>query len=212
AWVAFDRAVKAVENFGVEGPVERWRELRDTIHQEVCEKGYDTVERTFTQAYGSSKLDAAVLMLPIVGFLPADDPRVVSTVEAIERELLQDGLVLRYRSEECEDGLPPGEGVFLLCSFWLADNYTRMGRELEARALFERFLALRDDVALLAEVYDPIPCKQLGKFPQAFTHVGLVNTAFNLTRRKHACAWRRASTCPPRASGLFSVVLRAHTR
>jgi GH15 family glucan-1,4-alpha-glucosidase len=148
-------------------------------------EGYHSAKRAFTQAYGSEELDAALLMIPLVGFLPPDDPRVLFTVEAIERELVQDGLVLRYRTGECEDGLPPGEGVFLLCSFWLADNYALMGREEEARALFERLLALRNDVGLLSEEYDPVARHLLGNFPQAFSHVGLVNTAFNLSASAH---------------------------
>lgn len=191
AWVAFDRAVKAVEDFGADGPVERWREIRDAIHEEVCAKGYDHDKRAFTQSYGSRVLDAALLLIPLVGFLPADDPRVVSTVAAIERELLQDGFVLRYRTDQCEDGLPGNEGAFLLCSFWLADNYMLLGREREAHALFERLLALRNDVGLLSEEYDPVTGHFLGNFPQAFSHVGLVNTAFNLAQRERAPAQQR---------------------
>ncbi len=193
AWVAFDRAVKAVEGFGVDGPLERWREIRDAIHEEVCAKGYDPTKRAFTQSYGSDALDAALLLIPLVGFLPPDDPRVLSTVEAIERELLQDGLVLRYRTDECEDGLPGSEGVFLICSFWLVDNYTLLGREREAHALFERLLALQNDVGLLSEEYDPATGHFLGNFPQAFSHVGLVNTAFNLAQRERAPALQRKS-------------------
>jgi GH15 family glucan-1,4-alpha-glucosidase len=191
AWVAFDRAVKAVEGFGAPGPVERWREIRIVIHQEVCAKGFDPQKRAFTQSYGSPCLDASLLMIPVVGFLPPGDPRVVGTVEAIERELMQDGFLLRYRTEESEDGLPPGEGVFLLCTFWLADNYALLGREEEARALFERLLALRNDIGLLSEEYDPVGRTLLGNFPQAFSHVGLVNTAFNLTPHQRAPARER---------------------
>jgi GH15 family glucan-1,4-alpha-glucosidase len=194
AWVAFDRAIKAVESFGADGPLERWRQIRATIHDEVCARGYHQDKQAFTQAYGSPALDAALLMAPIVGFLPPDDPRIVSTVAAIERELVQDGLVLRYRTHESDDGLPAGEGVFLLCSFWLADNYALMGREDEARALFERLLALRNDVGLLAEEYDPVARHMLGNFPQAFSHVGLINTAFNLTARQHGPAHDRETT------------------
>ncbi|MBA3457176.1 MAG: glycoside hydrolase family 15 protein, partial [Deltaproteobacteria bacterium] len=181
-WVAFDRAVKSIERFQLAGPLERWRTLRDTIHQEVCTKGFDTSKNAFTQAYGSPALDASLLLASLVGFLPATDPRMVGTVRAIERELLHEGLVMRYRTEQTDDGLPPGEGAFLACSFWLADNYALMGREAEARALFERLLSLRNDVGLLAEEYDPVARRLLGNFPQAFSHVGLVNTAFNLTR------------------------------
>ncbi len=191
AWVAFDRAVKAVERFGAEGPADRWRRIRSAIHHEVCTKGYDRTKRAFTQSYGSEALDAALLMIPLVGFLPPDDARMVSTVSAVERELLRDGFVLRYRTDQCEDGLPPGEGAFLLCSFWLADNYALMGRQQEAENLFERLLALRNDVGLLAEEYDPAAGRLLGNFPQAFSHVGLIITAYNLTRREHAPARAR---------------------
>ena len=188
AWVAFDRAVKSVERFGLEGPVDRWRGIRAAIHQEVCDRGFDAQKGAFTQAYDNTALDASLLMMPLVGFLPADDPRVVGTVRAIERGLSEDGLILRYRSEETEDGLPPGEGVFLPCSFWLADNYALVGRTAEARALFERLLSVRNDVGLLAEEYDPQARRLLGNFPQAFSHVGLVNTAYNLTRYPEAPA------------------------
>lgn len=194
AWVAFDRAVKAIEGFGAQGPIDRWREIRQAIHEEVCTKGYNPTKRAFTQAYGSETLDASLLMMPIVGFLPPNDPRVVSTVQAIERELVQDGFVLRYPSGEFEDGLPAGEGAFLLCTFWLADNYALMGRSQEARALFERLLALRNDVGLLSEECDPATGRLLGNFPQAFSHVGLINTAFNLVRHRHAAAWQRETT------------------
>ncbi|HXY91017.1 MAG TPA: glycoside hydrolase family 15 protein, partial [Acidimicrobiia bacterium] len=180
AWVAFDRTVKAIEEFGLDGPVDRWRDCRDMVHREVLEKGFDTDRNTFTQYYGSKALDASTLMIPLVGFLPPDDPRVAGTVEAIERELLVDGFVLRYDTAENVDGLPPGEGVFLPCSFWLADNLFLIGRERDGRALFERLLALGNDVGLFAEEYDPKAQRMLGNFPQAFTHVSLVNTACNL--------------------------------
>lgn len=181
AWVAFDRATKAVERFGLGGPVERWRALRAQIHDEVCRKGFDAQRGCFTQAYGSPKLDASLLMMPLVGFLPPTDPRVAGTIRAIEQELVHDGFVLRYRTDEVEDGLPPGEGAFLACTFWLADNYAMAGRMDEARRLFERLLSLRNDVGLLSEEYDPVAGRMLGNFPQAFSHVGLINTAFNLT-------------------------------
>ncbi len=180
AWVAFDRAVKTVEQKGVPGPVDRWRKLRDEIHADVCAHGYDANKRAFTQAYGSEHLDASLLLLPQVGFLPATDERVVGTVAAIERELMCEGFVQRYPTRG-QDGLPPGEGVFLACSFWLADCYALMHRKQEAEALYRRLLALRNDVGLLAEEYDPANGRQLGNFPQAFSHVGLVNTAYNLT-------------------------------
>jgi GH15 family glucan-1,4-alpha-glucosidase len=191
AWVAFDRAVKSIERWGLEGPIDHWRKMRDTIHAEVLARGYDAERRSFTQAYGSPHLDASLLMMPLVGFLPPNDPRMVGTVQAIERELMQDGLLLRYRPENDSDGLPPGEGVFLLCSFWLADNYALMGRRAEARALFERLLSLSNDVGLLAEQYDPINRRFLGNFPQAFSHVGVINTALNLTLPRHAPAEER---------------------
>jgi GH15 family glucan-1,4-alpha-glucosidase len=180
AWVAFDRAVKTLESTRLGGPLERWRQLRDEIHADVCRRGFDRTKRAFTQAYGSPHLDASLLLIPAVGFLPPDDPRVVGTVAAIERELVRDGLVMRYPTLG-QDGLPPGEGFFLACSFWLADCHALMQRTEEARRLYEHLLGLRNDVGLLAEEYDPAGGRQLGNFPQAFSHVGLVNTAFNLT-------------------------------
>jgi GH15 family glucan-1,4-alpha-glucosidase len=177
AWVAFDRAVKAVENFGLDGPLEHWRSVRDAIHAQVCKAGFDAQRNTFVQSYGSLHLDASLLLIPLVGFLPPDDPRVRGTVEAIERELVADGLVRRYSSASGVDGLPPGEGTFLPCSFWLADNLALLGRQKDAEALFERLLALRNDVGLLPEEYDPRERRMLGNFPQALTHVALVNTA-----------------------------------
>ena len=183
AWVAADRVVKGIETFGLQGDVDRWRRLRDRIHAEVCEKGYAPDRRAFTQYYGSKELDASLLMIPLVGFLPADDGRVRATVEAIERELCHNGFVLRYQTDEAGrvDGLPPGEGVFLPCTFWLADNYWLLGRHQEARRLFERLLALCNDVGLLSEEYDPQTKRLLGNFPQAFSHVSLINTARNLS-------------------------------
>ena len=183
AWVAADRAVKAVEDHNLDGPVERWRALRDEIRAEILEKGYDEERQTFTQYYGSSELDAALLMVPMVGFLPANDPRVRGTVAAIERELLQDGFVQRYTQipGDTVDGLPAGEGAFLACTFWLADNYALMGRHEEAREVFERLLALRNDVGLLSEEYDPRARRLVGNFPQAFSHVPLIDTARTLS-------------------------------
>jgi GH15 family glucan-1,4-alpha-glucosidase len=181
AWVAFDRAVRTVEGQALDGPVDRWRALRDEIHDEVCERGYDPKLGSFTQSYGSKELDASLLLLPLVGFLPAEDPRVRGTIEAVERELLQDGFVLRYRTrEDGVDGLPPGEGVFLPCSFWLANCYELLGRHDEAQELFERLLGLSNDLGLLSEEYDPKTKRLLGNFPQAFTHLALVTTAFNV--------------------------------
>jgi GH15 family glucan-1,4-alpha-glucosidase len=190
AWVAFDRAVKAVEQFGLEGPLDTWRATRDEIHREVCERGYDSDRNTFTQYYDSKTLDASTLMIALVGFLPATDPRVVGTVEAIQRELLVDGLVLRYDSQHGVDGLPPGEGVFLPCSFWLADNLSLMGRTDEGAALYERLTGLVNDVGLIAEEYDPASKRMLGNFPQAFTHVSLVNGAYNFDHTTGPAAHR----------------------
>jgi GH15 family glucan-1,4-alpha-glucosidase len=183
AWVAADRAVKAVEEFSLDGPARRWRALRDDIRAEIMTKGYDEKRQTFTQFYGSTELDAALLMMPLVGFLPADDERVRSTVAAIERDLLRDGFVQRYTQVPgaTVDGLPAGEGAFLACTFWLADNYALMGRRDEAREVFERLLSLRNDVGLLAEEYDPKARRLVGNFPQAFSHVPLIDTARNLS-------------------------------
>jgi GH15 family glucan-1,4-alpha-glucosidase len=194
AWVAFDRAVRTVERHRQDGPVERWRELRATVHREVCERGYDADRGAFTQSYGSRGLDAATLLIPVVGFLPPHDERVIGTVEAVQRELCRDGFVLRYDTREADDGLPPGEGAFLPCSFWLADALTLIGRDDEARALFDRLTGLANDVGLLSEEYDPRAERLVGNFPQAFSHVGLVNTAMNLDRRAASPARERAET------------------
>jgi GH15 family glucan-1,4-alpha-glucosidase len=179
-----DRAVKGAEMFGLPGPVDRWRALRRQIHEDVCRQGYDAKLGSFVQSYGSSELDASLLVIPLTGFLPANDPRMLGTVAAIERDLVRDGFVLRYHTTSTDDGLPPGEGVFLACSFWLADNLALQGRWEEARALFERLLALRNDVGLLSEEYDTRAQRLVGNFPQAFSHVGLVNTAYNLSARE----------------------------
>jgi GH15 family glucan-1,4-alpha-glucosidase len=197
AWVAADRAVKAVERFGLDGPAEDWRRLRATIHDEVCRHGFDPARGAFTQTFGGTALDASLLLLPLVGFLPVTDRRVVGTVEAIRRELMQDGFVLRYRTEETDDGLPPGEGAFLACTLWLADNLALMDRTDEARELFERVLAVRNDVGLLAEEYDPVNRRQLGNFPQAFSHVGVINTAANLAAHGPAHHRSEAETGRP---------------
>nr|WP_221377341.1 glycoside hydrolase family 15 protein [Actinoplanes polyasparticus] len=183
AWVAADRAVKAVEEFDLDGPLDRWAALRDEIRDEILTQGYDRQRKTFTQFYGSSELDAALLMVPLVGFLPADDERVAGTVAAIEQELLVDGFVQRYTQHPGTDvdGLPPGEGAFLACTFWLADNYALMGRHDEARETFARLLALRNDVGLLSEEYDTEAGRLVGNFPQAFSHVPLIDTARTLT-------------------------------
>jgi GH15 family glucan-1,4-alpha-glucosidase len=194
AWVAFDRAVRAVEGFGLEGPVDRWRQARDDVHAEVCERGYDAERNTFTQSYGSPALDASALMLPLVGFLPGTDPRVVGTIEAVARELTVDGLVARYDTGNAVDGLPPGEGVFLPCSFWYADALGMIGRAAEAGALLDRLAGLANDVGLLSEEYDPVARRLLGNFPQAFTHVSLVNTAVNLSRTAGPAMQRSGAT------------------
>ncbi len=180
AWVAYDRAVKSVEDFGLWGPVDAWKAERDKIRDEILKNGWSEKRQSFVQAYGGEALDAALLMLPMVGFLPADDPRVVSTVSTIRRELMEDGLLLRYRTDQSDDGIAGREGSFLVCSFWLADALSMIGRHDEAEELFERLLLLRNDLGLLAEEYDPRAKRQLGNFPQAFSHVGLINTANNL--------------------------------
>jgi GH15 family glucan-1,4-alpha-glucosidase len=181
AWVAFDRGVKTVEGFGPSsGDADRWRRARDEIHREVCEKGWDADRNSFTQYYGSPGLDAALLLIPRAGFLPGDDPRVIGTIEAVQRELDNDGFILRYQTDEAADGLPPGEGAFLPCSFWLADALALAGRGDEARALYRRLTSLANDVGLLAEEYDPETKRMVGNFPQAFTHLALVNTAMTL--------------------------------
>jgi GH15 family glucan-1,4-alpha-glucosidase len=181
-WVAFDRAIKSVEMFDRPGPLEHWRAMRASIHADVCARGYSAKRGSFVQSYDSEELDASLLLIPITGFLPASDPRVRATIEAIQRELTEDGFVLRYRTHESLDGLPPGEGVFLACSFWLADCLILLGRRAEARELFERLCRLANDVGLLAEEYDPRSGRQLGNFPQAFSHVALLNTAMNLSQ------------------------------
>jgi GH15 family glucan-1,4-alpha-glucosidase len=182
AWVAVDRAIRAAEEFGLDGPIDEWRILRDTIHAQVCAQGYDKQRNSFVQYYGSTQVDASLLFIALVGFLPVSDPRVRGTVAAIEQDLLHDGFVLRYRTESEVDGLPTGEGAFLACSFWLADNYVLLDRIDDARALFEKLVALCNDVGLLAEEYDPRTRRQVGNFPQAFSHIALINTAYNLHR------------------------------
>ena len=182
AWVCFDRAIRAVEMHGLAGPVERWRRVRDEIRTEVLDKGFDNQSNTFRAAYGSRLLDASLLLLAQTGFVEPRDPRFVGTVEAIEKTLMLDGFVMRYNTHAVDDGLPPGEGAFLACSFWLADAYVSIGRHDDAARLFDRLLATRNDVGLLAEEYDPRRRCFQGNFPQAFSHVALINTAFNLTR------------------------------
>jgi GH15 family glucan-1,4-alpha-glucosidase len=185
AWVALDRAIRDAERHRLPGPIEQWRKLRDEIHATVCANGFAQSKNSFTQSFGSLHLDASLLMIPLVGFLPPEDPRVRGTLAAIERELVEEGFVLRYRTDNNpSDGMPPGEGVFLACSFWLADNMRLQHRDHEARDLFERLLSLRNDVGLLAEEYDPRARRQVGNFPQAFSHVALIGTAMNFASER----------------------------
>ncbi|WP_153102208.1 glycoside hydrolase family 15 protein [Paraburkholderia hayleyella] len=188
AWVAFDRAIKSAEMFDLPAPLEHWRELRARIHADVCARAWNPALNVFAQTYGGSDLDASVLLLPLLGFLPPSDPRIKHTVAAIERDLTHDGFVMRYRTTEFNDGLPPGEGTFLACSFWLVDNLALQGRMEEARAMYERLLALANDVGLLAEEYDPASGRLVGNFPQAFSHVALVHTGLNLMKHEQAMA------------------------
>jgi GH15 family glucan-1,4-alpha-glucosidase len=195
AWVAFDRAVRAAEEYGLPGDVARWREVRDEIHADVCAKGFDASVGSFTQSYGSSSLDASLLLIPLVGFLPITDARVRGTVEAVEKGLVLDGFVRRYVEEPEVDGLPPGEGVFLPCSFWLADDLALLGRLDEARELFERCLGVANELGLLSEEYDPAAGRLLGNFPQAFSHIGLVNAAWAISEAERVSGGR--SLRPP---------------
>jgi GH15 family glucan-1,4-alpha-glucosidase len=201
AWVAFDRAAHELEAQAFNEPGRRWREIADEIHAEVCEHGFDHELDSFVQAYGSRKLDASLLLIPMVGFLPSEDPRVRGTLRAIEERLVIDGeFVLRYETEQVADGLPPGEGAFLVCSFWLVNNYILQGRDAEARDMFERLIARCNDVGLLAEEIDPITGRMLGNFPQAYSHVGLINCALSLSRQKGPAEERAGSTGSPVAA------------
>jgi GH15 family glucan-1,4-alpha-glucosidase len=193
AWVALDRMVKAVESFGLAGPLERWLHVRTRIHEDICRNGFDAEQNSFVQYYGGTELDASLLMIPLVGFLPPSDPRIKGTVEAVERGLMADGFVLRYRSDPKIDGLPPGEAPFLPCTFWFVDNLMLLGRKADARRLFERLLGLCNDVGLLSEEYDPRAKRLLGNFPQAFSHVALINSAWNLSRATGPAADRQRS-------------------
>jgi GH15 family glucan-1,4-alpha-glucosidase len=196
AWVALDRSIKAAEKYGRPAPLEHWREVRRRIHADVCARGFSAERGSFVQAYGSRQLDASLLLIPLVGFLPAEDPRVRGTVEAVGRELRVDGLVHRYHTDQTDDGLPPGEGAFLACSFWYVDNLELLGRKAEARELFEHLLSLRNDVGLLAEEYDPRAGRQLGNFPQAFSHVALIASAYNLAEREPSKPARQRGAPP----------------
>jgi GH15 family glucan-1,4-alpha-glucosidase len=193
AWVGVDRAIRDVELFGFDGPIDRWRALRDEIHAEVCREGFDDDLGAFTQSYGSGSLDAALLMMPLVGFLPATDPRVAGTIEAIQSQLMSGGFVRRYDTRTGVDGLPGGEGAFVPCTCWLADCLALQGRDAEARELFERVLSVRNDVGLLSEEYDTVRGRLVGNFPQAFSHVSLISTARNLSRDEVGPAERRRS-------------------
>jgi GH15 family glucan-1,4-alpha-glucosidase len=193
AWVAFDRAVLLAEKMNYKAPIEHWKTIRETIYTQICEKGFNAKRGCFVRAYGSNELDASLLLIPLVGFLPGSDHRVQNTIEAIRRELMQDGLVLRYDTSKAADGLPPGEGVFIACSFWMVSSLMAVGREAEARKLFEDLLKLTNDLGLLSEEYDTKGKRLVGNFPQAFSHIALVNAAFDLegvaVRER---AWRQA--------------------
>jgi GH15 family glucan-1,4-alpha-glucosidase len=191
AWVALDRAIKSAEKFGLDGPLDTWRELRQAVHGRVCREGFNPGMNSFVQSFGSDLLDASLLMIPVVGFLSPDGPRVKGTVAAIEKHLVRDGFVLRYDTGKSDDGLPPGEGAFLACTFWLADNYALVGERDKVERLFERLCGLANEVGVLAEEYDPAGKRLVGNFPQAFSHVGLVNTAMNLSRPASGPAGQR---------------------
>ncbi|HVT35581.1 MAG TPA: glycoside hydrolase family 15 protein [Nevskiaceae bacterium] len=212
AWVAYDRGIRSAERYRLEAPLEEWKRTRAAIHADVCAHALDAKRGCFVQSYGSCTLDAALLQIPLVGFLPPDDVRVRATLDAIERDLISDGLVMRYDSRRVKDGLPAGEGAFLACSFWLVDNLVLAGRHDDARKLFERLLALRNDVGLLAEEYDPRARRLVGNFPQAFSHIALINSALQLSRaqgptqqRSHdAQDLRGASNTPEQAQKPFT--------
>jgi GH15 family glucan-1,4-alpha-glucosidase len=194
AWVAFDRAIRSATELKVDGPVKKWRKIAHEIHSQICELGFDKSLNSFVQSYGSKDLDASLLMMPLVGFLPATDPRVLGTVKAIEQNLMRDGLIDRYSNRPEVDGLPPGEGSFLPCTFWLADNYILQNRVKEARHIFQRLLDVRNDVGLLSEEYDSDRKRLLGNFPQAFSHIALINTAWRLANHGSETKVRRESS------------------
>jgi GH15 family glucan-1,4-alpha-glucosidase len=205
AWVAFDRAIKSAETFGLDGEIERWKSTRDDIHADVCAHGFDHGVGCFTRVYGGKALDASLLLLPAVGFLPPEDARIRATVEAIEARLMRDGLVRRYDTAASKDGLPPGEGVFLACSFWLVDAYLMLGRADDAERLFEHLLSLRNDVGLLSEEYDPRDKRLVGNLPQAFSHLALVNSASNLAHNRKPAEQRSAHTVDDQREGALEV-------
>lgn len=209
-WVGFDRAIKSAERFGLEGPVQRWRHLRDEIRADILRHGFDAGMNSFVQHYGGKALDASLLLIPQVGFLAIDDPRVAGTIQAIEKGLMRDGLVMRYVPEQSDDGLAQNEGVFLACSFWLADAYAMQGRLDEAATLFERLLSLRNDLGLLAEEYDPVRQRMVGNFPQAFSHIGLVNTAYNLLQAQGPARQRSRSAAPHNGTGAHNGATTRH--
>ncbi|MGH9496983.1 MAG: glycoside hydrolase family 15 protein [Candidatus Sulfotelmatobacter sp.] len=193
AWVAFDRAIKTCERFGLDGDVDSWQATRQEIHDDVCRLGFDAELGSFVQSYGSKQVDASLLLIPLVGFLPPGDPRIAGTVQQVEKRLMRDGLVMRYDTEKVEDGLPSGEGLFLACSLWLADTYHLLGQNEKAQKLLDRVLSLRNDVGLLSEEYDPEEKTFIGNFPQAFSHVGLVNTIINLNTQSGPARQRSGS-------------------
>jgi GH15 family glucan-1,4-alpha-glucosidase len=200
AWVAFDRAVLLAEKLEYDAPVEKWKKIRDRIHSQICDQAFNKGRNSFVQSYGSDQLDASLLLMPVVGFLPGSDPRVIATVEAIERELMPDGLVMRYDTSKIDDGLPPGEGMFLACSFWMVSALKAIGREPEARKLFERLIKLRNDVGLLSEEYDIKRKRLVGNFPQAFSHIALVNAAFDLEDGPHTRSRSHRNSHPQNAA------------
>jgi GH15 family glucan-1,4-alpha-glucosidase len=207
AWVAFDRCIKWVEMFGMRGPVERWRRVRAEIHAEVCQRAFNPALGAFAQSYESEQMDASALLIPQVGFLPPDDARVLGTIRAVEQKLLRGGLVLRYDTGATNDGLPPGEGVFIPCSFWLADSYVLTGRLADAQRLFKRLVGLCNDVGLLSEEYDVGARRAVGNFPQAFSHIALVNTAYNIAATQKPCEQRSGSPSLAAADGQGQKIL-----
>jgi GH15 family glucan-1,4-alpha-glucosidase len=200
AWVAFDRAIHGAEQFGLPAPLEHWRAIRAQIHDKVCAEGFHAAKNSFVQYFGSDSLDASLLLIPLVGFLPPDDPRVIGTVEAIGRELMVDGLIRRYLTKESVEGLSGDEGVFLACTFWYVDALVLLDRLPEAREIFERLLGLCNDVGLLAEEYDPVHHRQLGNFPQALSHLALINSALNLSSHDSPAEQRMTGAAPPDGS------------